>query len=102
MWTKWLAGWVYFEEASVEFPEPEELVYHMVNGELWELSEPVMEMEREYIIAFRVSVSAGERAPGHWQCRVFRAGDRYYLEMEWIPKSGYSWEEKVIYRLKKL
>jgi hypothetical protein len=100
IWKEGFAG-VYFEEASyVEFPEPEELVYHMVNGELRELSEPVMEMEREYIIAFRVPARA--RALGHWQCRVFRAGDRYYLEMEWIPQTGYSWEERVVYRLKRL
>jgi len=100
IWKEWVAGLVFIEEASyIEFPEPEEKVFHQVNGEILVDSSPeLMEREREYIATFRVP---GNQF-GHWHCAIFRAGERYYLVLEWVPKEGYSWEESVVYRLREL
>ena len=99
IWMEGFAGWVYFEEASyVEFPEPEELVFHQVNGET-KVNKDFIVTFREFIVTFRVP---GNQF-GWWRCSIYRGGDGYYyLKLEWVPKSGYSWEEVMIYRLKKL
>ena len=98
IWKEGFTGWVYFEEASyVEFSEPEEIVFHQVNGET--KVNKLSSMEREYIIVtFRIP---GNQF-GWWRCSIYRGGDGYYLKLEWVPKSGYSWDEVIVYRLKKL
>jgi hypothetical protein len=101
IWKEWVAGLVYIEEATyVEMPEPMEKIYHEKNGEIMVNNLPSEMFEKEFVATFRVH---GNQF-GHWQCTIFRnkVDGRYYLEQEWVPKFGYAWSERIIYRLREL
>jgi len=90
-----IAGRAFFKEVFyVEIPEPEERIYHELNGEI--IVNKLAEEEREIIAEFR---TPGNQF-GHWLCTVYSTGGQYFLEMRWIPREGFAWEEVVVYRLK--